>query len=285
MTDNTHNPPPMDADFQDFENDEPNDLDEDEISQQPKRSKRIDNDSLYHMFLQLSQQSTNIQNQLHKLNMLDEIKSTLEDQKTTITNLSTAVATMDQEVTQLKNENERLEKELKKCNLIFSGISDDQNEDESVCLDKIKQQINHLKVRGVTLDTAHRLGTFKIGTTRSIKVKFLKLSDRQKVWDARKNLPSPVYINEDLPQQTRRHHYILREAARDAKSKNKSVRIKCSTKENTIDEKVFKIENDALVDSSPTNAAKKKKDFLGKRPLQTRNMRPNTSQQNQYRRD
>jgi len=119
MTDNTHNPPPMDADFQDFENDEPNDVDEDEISQQPKRSKRIDNDRLNHMFLQLSQQSTDIQNQLHKLNMLDEIKSTLEDQKTTIRNLPTAVATMDQEVTQLRNENERLKKRTQKVQSHF----------------------------------------------------------------------------------------------------------------------------------------------------------------------
>jgi len=128
-----------------------------------------------------------------KLDIFDNIKETITQKRKTIELMAQKIDKTDLEVKELREENEKLERELKKQNPIFTGIPDEETEDDIQCLEKVKQIISStLKLKSLSLDTAHRLGKFNDGKTRPKKVEVIKNSDRQKIWNQRSNLPQPL---------------------------------------------------------------------------------------------
>jgi len=211
-----------------------------------KRSRLEDtnDDSMKELIKKLMSQSNRIEK---KLETLDDIKQIINQQNTKIQTISKDMAVAQNRIQDLEAENERLEKELKKSNLILTGITDDVNESEQTCLDKTKSFLTTtMKIKGLTFDTAHRLGKFQNGKDRPIKLRVMKHSDREKILSQKSNLPESVFISEDLPKQTRKNHFVLRQAAREAQRQNQPYEIKWNQNKITIAGKTSIIKNGAL---------------------------------------
>lgn len=198
-----------------------------------------------------------------KLETLDRIKETITQQSDEIKQMKIELHDAKNQIKDLTTENERLEREIKRCNLIISGVEDSDNENEQNCFRKVKHILSSaVDMKEIDIDTAYRLGSFQTGKTRPIKIRLLRQSDKQTIWSQRRNLPGHIYMNEDLPKSTRNHHYLLRQAAREAKAQNKNFEIDWQKKEITIDNHVSKIEDDVLI--STKDDSKSKPNFFRK---------------------
>jgi len=162
-------------------------------------------------------------------------------------------------------------------NLIFTGLEDTEAETESECQQNISYCLtHHLKIKTISIDTVHRLGEYVESRARPVKVKFVKQSDRQKVWENKMLLPPTIFIHEDSPKSTRHHHFILREAARKAREENKEVKVNWGKKKITISGKTSCILNDKLTEKEEQRTINQNakpassNSFLGKRPIITR---------------
>ncbi len=67
----------------------------------------------------------------------------------------------------------------------------------------VSSLINHITKSNITIDTVYRIGTFKSGSDRTIRIRFLSHSDRTTAFECRTNLPKNQYLNEDLPFRVR----------------------------------------------------------------------------------
>jgi len=267
-------------DLYETQNEEIEDHDDQYEAPNPKRTRVEDANSPATTLANLIQQQNSMAKQLEKLDTLFVIRDQLMDQNRTMKQLTKTISYMENDMIKLKEENERLEKELKRTNLIFTGITDEEFESEDACLKKIQKCIaDYCNIKTVSLDTAHRLGNYSTDRNRLIKVKLMKISDRRKILDQRNNFPDTIFVNEDLPKSTRQHHFLLRDAARIARNENKDVKIHWGLKEITINGKVSRIQDDKLVQLGQPNIpqsvnTRQRNAFLGKRPIAIRSPKP-----------
>jgi len=141
---------------------------------------------------------------LEKLDLLESISATVKVHENQIKFLS-------DEMTKLQNENERLNIELGKLNLIYHGIPDSKDESSTLLFEKLDPIIG-----GNNIDTAWRLGKFSDNMCRPVKVRFISLYARENAFQNRKKFKPPTYVNPDLPKSTRMLHSSLRKMKSDA---------------------------------------------------------------------
>ena len=123
---------------------------------------------------------------------------------------------------------EKIQIESRKLYLIIVGLIDIENETETNLIERVLTLFREdLEVSEVFVDNAYRVGK-SINGSRNIIVRFFGLSDRNKVFYARKKLRDkdiPVFINEDLPPQTFKRRKLLRSECKKASDLGKKTRL------------------------------------------------------------
>jgi len=147
---------------------------------------------------------------------VESIKNIISTQDKRIGTVERRVEKIDASVHVLETEQEFLQKEINKLNLIFEGIPDSADENEDTLYSRVKVFISEISKDDISFDTAYRLGTFKPNYRRPVKVRFLAMCQRNLIYSKRSILHSPFYINEDLPYTIRRDHAIIRNKKKDA---------------------------------------------------------------------
>jgi len=193
---------------------------------------------------------------------LDEIKEHIDKHHTYVKELSTEVTTLHKKVYVLEKENERLDMELRKKNLIFLGVEDKSTESPDECYKKIHDIIEkHLELTNITIDTCHRLSKHQTGKNRPIKVQFLMNSDRNLVLSKRMKLanrqnPKKIFINEDLPLNIRQARNLLREKLKEAIRNGKPAKIDYAKNCVVVDGETYLVKNNKLESSSTATVTK-----------------------------
>ena len=99
-----------------------------------------------------------------------------------------------------------LEVYVRRENLRFSGLVEDQNESPGGCRKKVcdffKNKLKIANAEKIEFQRCHRVGIRKDNKHRDIIVRFVRYGDRQTVWRQKTKLKgSQVVIKEDLPQE------------------------------------------------------------------------------------
>lgn len=147
------------------------------------------------------------------------------------------VVDLQKAVSSLKNESKAIKKELnkkdlamdeiekmvKRKNLILSGVDEELGENVFVKVTAILQSICQA-FQQKDIDCAYRLGTPSTGKTRELVVELFSKFPKEDILKRRKllkNHPSTrnIWINEDLPQRTRKTRGVMREIVRRAEEK------------------------------------------------------------------
>jgi len=196
--------------------------------------------------------------QLKKLDALDDIKAVLKSNSESIEYLHSSNITLQNKVKTLRIQNERLDAQLRKQNVIVFGLTEVEKQTN---LELVMQVDNFfeskLRLPNIEIDTVHRLGKSAPNLTRPVKVRFVKLRDKERVIANRKSLAPPHYINDDLPNDTRMDHALLRQTSADAIKKGHSTKILWGTKKIIVDQQSFEIRDGKVVpsDAMETDAA------------------------------
>jgi len=178
--------------------------------------------------------------------MVDGALTTLKTQAHDVEALKEQVKNLEGAVEDLKTENTLLHQQANKLNLILSGLPEVNGESACQLQRKVEEEIKAKLKFNITIDTAFRLGKPDRNKPRLVKIKFEKLRDRNWVWDNRKSLGHPLYLNEDLHPLVRANRALLIKEAKTAKESNKTVHINWKTSEITIDSATFVAYNNKL---------------------------------------
>ena len=95
---------------------------------------------------------------------------------------------------------------IRRENLKFSGLMEDDNESALQCQKKIyglfKNQLKIVNSERIEFQRCHRLSRKTDGKTRDRIVRFLKFPDRQTIWNAKNHLKgSNIIVHEDFPPE------------------------------------------------------------------------------------
>lgn len=157
---------------------------------------------------------------------------------------------------------ETLDREVRKINLIFSGLADSVDETVESLHRNVASIILHITGNQVNFDIATRIGSLNNHRTRQVKVRFHRMENREFVWNSRKNTKPPIFINEDLPFTMRRDFAVIRKKAKDLKDQNVKCEINWSKRTITTDsDKLFV--NEGKIHTQQTNNPSSSQAFLG----------------------
>ena len=173
------------------------------------------NKSIEHLQSQLSTMAgkTDTQSRSHNVE-ISKLNESLKTKQYQVDKQATVIS-------DLKNTIDKNESYSRRDNLIFGGITLDNNEQRS-CADIVGQEI-FIKALSMSNDDAqsikfvrcHRL-TKRPGDSKSkIVVRFESFQDRTRIWNKRRSLKM-IYVTEDFPFDTRRKRNKLRPILRAA---------------------------------------------------------------------
>lgn len=156
---------------------------------------------------------------------------------------------------------------IRRENLKISGISEDRNESAQECWKKVRDMfVDNLDLddeKLIEFQRCHRLGPKlrNANSGREIIVRFLRYSDREKIWSRRSKLKgTPIVLKEDFPpeiDQRRARLYPICKAARNSGLQASLVADKLYLDGNRYTVKTM----DSLPDNlKPRNLAKKELD-------------------------
>jgi len=173
---------------------------------------------------------TDMKTQLEKLDKIDDLSQSLKELKDEISknvsnvevlqnnveDLFNGLDKIDGRIEDLKHDSDKLETEMKRINLIMSGLWDEETETDPDLRSKVQNVFNSVVTsENVQIDTVSRLGKFNPTRPRLVKVRFASMKGRDLIWSQRIKTKSPVFINEDLPKTTLKAHAELRKKRRE----------------------------------------------------------------------
>ena len=134
--------------------------------------------------------------------------------------------TLNQENRNLRNQNkqlsdrlDRLESYSRRHNLIFFNV-EENSLDPEMKVRRILQSMGIADANDVVFDDLHRLGPLIRNKTRPIIFRLVRLSDRNRIWEARRKLKTTKYIiSEDFPESYQKQRSFLKPVLSLAKSK------------------------------------------------------------------
>jgi len=158
--------------------------------------------------------------------------------------------------------NEKTEIELRKINLVFAGIPEDENESENALKVELHKIIKKITNKDIHVDTANRIGQKRHDRTRLVKTRFYCLSDREMVWSNRLKTTRPVFINEDLPPTTLKAHAIMRKKLKELKTDSINAKPNFYKKTITTDEKFYFFDENLVLQENVIENEEMDADFL-----------------------
>lgn len=164
--------------------------------------------------------SDNISLNLSKLKTDVELKFKNHDGR--LTQVEAQVQSVLQSTSQIDNSNDLIYADINRINLIFSGLADSASEMQETLTCDLERILSDIVSSNIRIDCAYRLGKYQNNRSRPIKIRFRTMSDRNLLWNNKKNLQKPFYLNEDLSPATRKVHSILRNKRKDLLQVNPS---------------------------------------------------------------
>ncbi|OXA47204.1 hypothetical protein Fcan01_17996 [Folsomia candida] len=204
----------------------------------------------------------------HELRISSKIDTLTENIKCSVSDIKVCLLAHQTELNTLKNDvakltkgniglstrmdnlechNEQIERDVKRINLIISGLSDPLNESLEELRIIVNKLFSNIVKQEIKVDSVLRLGSHKAQGCRQVIVPFSCLSDRESVWNSRKETKPPIFINEDLPYTLRRDFAILRKKAKEFKDNNENCTINWKNKSITSDRESHQVCNGRLV--------------------------------------
>lgn len=167
-----------------------------------------------------------------KLNteLVDDVDNEVGHYVGQMVDMQNALSSMQNENLAIKNELHKkdiamdiLEKEVKKRNLIISGLVEELNENLFMKVVNILHPICN-RIAKQDIDCVYRVGTPQAGKTREVVVElFSKFAKEDLLRWRRKLRENPrtrnIWINEDLPTRTRKTKGLMRDIVRKASEK------------------------------------------------------------------
>lgn len=178
-----------------------------------------------------------LQEILRKLDKLNTIEAKVDATKSEVDKINNTLAEVDAKYEKLNSLVshqqqiiEKLERESKKRNLIFTGIEEDLKiNNEEDLEDKIIEVINsyfEFNISKKEIEVASRLGGKKDGYNRPITVSFFSKNIRDRILANKKKLHgSQVFINLDLSTSQQRERKELLKIRKEKKKEGKNVRL------------------------------------------------------------
>ncbi|CAL8111750.1 unnamed protein product [Orchesella dallaii] len=146
---------------------------------------------------------------------------------------------------QLRTANDRIMQLEEKANLnylIVSGMPEEERETETTLAKKVNLMISeHMKLPFLC-QYARRLGVFNKGKStrpRPVRIYFVSVEDRHRVYRNKFSTPKNIFLNRDLPMEQRKIRKILRDGVKQAKTENKTAEISRNSYEAKIDGKNY----------------------------------------------
>lgn len=193
-----------------------------------------------------------------------------------VDDISEGLENVQKEVTTIKTDRDAIETEVKKINLIMSGIGDEDNEPESLLRSKVQNEINSIvTTENVKIDTVSRLGRYSKDKTRLIKVRFATMRERDLVWKNHTKTQPPVFINLDLPKNTLKVHAELRKKQRELKAAKFLTKINYNRLAVLTPSKTYKLNPDSTFDEIDEKNEIAPPIFLVRKPQSTQGTNQN----------
>jgi hypothetical protein len=175
----------------------------------------------------------------------DEINQSLLNLKTDfeikIQNQDSRLGSLEAQVKSIANTSSSIDSckdtmcaEINKINLILSGLKDSATELQQPLTSEFERILQFITSANIKIDCAYRLGKYQTSHNRPIKIRFCKMSDRNLVWNCKKNLEKPLYLNEDLSPGTRQIHGLLRRKRNELLQSNPSDPVQIDWKKLTV---------------------------------------------------
>ena len=108
----------------------------------------------------------------------------------------------------LRRENEFLKKKARENNVIFFGLKEKTDETNESLQEELVKKLQQAGISNVSIDFVHRMGAPKQGKTRGIRMRLVKLSDKNRIIREKKNLKD-IFAHEDLPPETLKVHKTI----------------------------------------------------------------------------
>jgi len=202
---------------------------------------------------------------------MTDLKRTVNNHDKRLSDAESGIQKLELSVNQITSENELIQIELKKLNLVFMGIQDDLEESQDQLYTKVQSIISKTTPLDIPLDTFYRLGYFNSAKNRPVKVKFTSMTQRNIIYSNRSNLLPPNFINEDLPYSTRKSNAILRNKKKEAINEGvpaDEVNINYKMKQIAVKGQVFKVQSlrNGTLTLSPQSTSIRAGNFLGTTP-------------------
>jgi len=174
--------------------------------------------------------------------VLESISVHLQNNSAELKELTTQNKILASEVKELKKSNEQLSYELRKQGLILFGLPESDSSKETDLESKVYKLFEkQLKIQNVEIDTCFRLGKKTETKLRPVKMRFVRLRDRNAVWLARLKLTKPYHLNENLTPEARATRKILIDARNAATDDRKDAKILWSKNLVIIDGESFHV--------------------------------------------
>lgn len=169
--------------------------------------------------------------------LLKKINDRLDDIDKKLGQIATDTNAIKQENKQLKEKIEDqdrriefLEREVRKKNLVITGVTDEEAEGEKEMLDKVALVMNNIEVgmdEERDLEDCIRLGRYKEAGTRPILIKLRKFSKKMEILKQAKNLKNTkIGINEDYTKEVQEERKKLIPIMKEARAKGQKAMIK-----------------------------------------------------------
>lgn len=146
-------------------------------------------------------------NQKEKLESILVKVDKLETLQDDVVELKNTTETLKRDVNFAFHKIDDLENRLRRNNLLFHGVAEDENEtwevSEEKVVDVLKRKMQHA-IEYRAIERAHRVGRKQPGKIRPIVVKFAFFKDRESILRKKKLLQgSKIHVTEDFSQEIR----------------------------------------------------------------------------------
>ena len=122
---------------------------------------------------------------------------------------------------------DQLDRMSREKNLILYGLQDSEKENWEYTTDLVIEFFKkQLGIENSGIDVADRLGKFKSGHSRPIRIKFSRVYDKRVAMKEKKRLADPFFLNADLNSADRQNNALLREKKKEVLAADS--KLKCS---------------------------------------------------------
>ncbi|CAL8132706.1 unnamed protein product [Orchesella dallaii] len=142
-------------------------------------------------------------------------KEEIETLKTGLSQTRQVAENTAEKLRNIQKQNDRIELELRKINLVISGIDDFRSQTSNKLTNAVENLLRTLAGREIKIEAVYRIGKYRDKYIRPVKINFKNISERNTIYECRLNTVYPIYINEDLQPSIQKAHRNLRRKSKE----------------------------------------------------------------------